>query len=33
MGRLTLDRHLQLYAWHSRHHTAHVTALRAAKGW
>lgn len=22
-----------LYAWHSRHHTAHVTALRAAKGW
>jgi uncharacterized damage-inducible protein DinB len=33
MGALTLDRHLQLYAWHSRHHTAHVTALRAARGW
>ncbi|MGE0257020.1 MAG: YfiT family bacillithiol transferase [Alphaproteobacteria bacterium] len=33
MGRLTLDRHLQLYAWHSRHHTAHATALRATKGW
>ena len=33
LGPLTLDRHLQLYAWHSRHHTAHVTALRAARGW
>jgi uncharacterized damage-inducible protein DinB len=33
MGPLTLDRHLQLYAWHSRHHTAHVNTLRAAKGW
>ncbi len=33
MGMLTLDRHLHLYAWHGRHHTAHVTALRAAKRW
>jgi len=33
MGPLTLDRHLQLYAWHSRRHTAHITVLRAAKGW
>lgn len=33
LGGLTLDRHLHLYAWHSKHHTAHVTALRAAKGW
>ena len=33
LGPLTLDRHLQIYAWHSRHHTAHATALRAAKGW
>ena len=22
-----------MYAWHSRHHTAHITHLRAAKGW
>ena len=33
LGPLTLDRHLQIYAWHSRHHTAHATALRAANGW
>jgi uncharacterized damage-inducible protein DinB len=24
---------LGLYAWHSRHHTAHVTALRERMGW
>ena len=29
----TLDRHLQMYAWHSRHHVAHITALRAREGW
>lgn len=28
VGTLTLDGHLQLYAWHSRHHVAHITALR-----
>lgn len=22
-----------LYAWHGRHHVAHITALRARKGW
>jgi hypothetical protein len=22
-----------LYSWHSRHHVAHITHLRAAKGW
>lgn len=27
-GPMTLDRLLQLYAWHGRHHTAHVTAFR-----
>jgi uncharacterized damage-inducible protein DinB len=32
-GRVTLDKHLALYAWHSRHHTAHVTALRERMGW
>lgn len=26
---MSLDRLLALYAWHSRHHVAHVTALRA----
>jgi uncharacterized damage-inducible protein DinB len=32
-GPMTLDRLLQLYAWHGPHHVAHVTALRARKGW
>ncbi len=32
-GEVRLDWMLQLYAWHGRHHTAHVTALRSAKGW
>ncbi|OFW14705.1 MAG: metal-dependent hydrolase [Acidobacteria bacterium RIFCSPLOWO2_12_FULL_67_14] len=33
LGLLTLDTHLQLYAWHSRHHVAHITALRKREGW
>ena len=32
-AQLTLDWHLQNYAWHSHHHLAHVTELRRAKGW
>ncbi len=30
---LTLDTMLELYAWHGRHHVAHVTGLRERKGW
>jgi hypothetical protein len=30
---VTLDRHLQVYAWHSRHHVAHITSLRRREGW
>jgi hypothetical protein len=30
---LTLDTHVQLYAWHSRHHVGHITALRTREGW
>jgi uncharacterized damage-inducible protein DinB len=33
MGAMTLDHLLQMYAWHGRHHVAHVTTLRARKGW
>ena len=33
IGPITLDRLLQLYAWHGPHHVAHVTALRAREGW
>jgi len=32
-AQLTLDWHLQHYAWHSHHHLAHITELRRAKGW
>jgi hypothetical protein len=32
-GLNTLDRALQTYAWHSRHHVAHITTLRKARGW
>ena len=33
IGVLTLERNLALYAWHGRHHVAHVTGLRARMGW
>jgi uncharacterized damage-inducible protein DinB len=32
-GRWTLDAALALYAWHSMHHTAHITSLRESNGW
>jgi hypothetical protein len=32
-GVQTLDRVLALYAWHGRHHIAHVTSLREKRGW
>lgn len=32
-GTLTIDSYLALYDWHSRHHTAHITALRDREGW
>ncbi|MGH9590317.1 MAG: YfiT family bacillithiol transferase [Terracidiphilus sp.] len=33
MGRQTMEASLGLYAWHARHHIAHITSLRARKGW
>ena len=30
---LSLDSMLALYAWHGRHHTAHITGLRKQRGW
>jgi uncharacterized damage-inducible protein DinB len=33
MGRQNLATSLALYAWHSRHHTAHIANLRARQGW
>ena len=32
-GEWTLDSALALYAWHSRHHTAHIANLRERMGW
>lgn len=33
MGTVTVDDLLNLYAWHSRHHTAHVQGIRERRGW
>jgi uncharacterized damage-inducible protein DinB len=32
-GVRTLDWLVGLYAWHGRHHTAHITSLRERNGW
>ena len=33
LGIVPLEKNLALYAWHGRHHVAHVTALRERMGW
>lgn len=33
MGIMRLDQFAAMYAWHGRHHVAHVTALRERMGW
>ena len=33
LGTMTLEQNLALYAWHGKHHVAHVTALREREGW
>ncbi len=32
-GELTVGTLLSQYAWHSKHHVAHITALRERRGW
>jgi len=32
-GVQNLDKYLGLYAWHGRHHVAHITSLRERMGW
>jgi len=32
-GLMTIDKAIQLYAWHGIHHTAHITGLRVLQGW
>jgi uncharacterized damage-inducible protein DinB len=33
MGPVPLARSAGLYAWHGKHHTAHITELRRRRGW
>jgi hypothetical protein len=33
LGLVRLDLNLALYAWHGRHHTAHIANLRQRMGW
>ncbi len=33
IGAVRLDQMLASYAWHGRHHTAHITSLRTRMGW
>lgn len=33
IGKMRLDQNLALYAWHGRHHTAHITSLCDRMGW
>ena len=33
LGPMTLNTQLALYAWHGRHHVAHITTLRDRLGW
>ncbi|MGE5205499.1 MAG: YfiT family bacillithiol transferase [Chlamydiota bacterium] len=33
LGVVRLDTNLALYAWHGRHHMAHITSLRERMGW
>jgi len=33
LGLVRLDQNAALYAWHGRHHVAHITGLRERRGW
>jgi uncharacterized damage-inducible protein DinB len=33
LGLVTLERNLALYAWHGKHHVAHITELRKRMSW
>jgi hypothetical protein len=33
LGLVSLENNAALYAWHGRHHVAHITALRRRNGW
>jgi uncharacterized damage-inducible protein DinB len=33
LGEVTLEKYLAMYAWHGRHHVAHITGLRERMPW
>jgi DinB superfamily len=33
LGPMAVETHLHLYAWHCRHHVAHIANLRSRNGW
>ena len=33
LGEVVLDKYLAMYAWHGRHHVAHITSLRERMNW
>ncbi len=33
LGAVPLEKNLALYAWHGKHHAAHITSLRERKQW
>ena len=33
LGTVSLEKNIALYAWHGRHHVAHITSLRERLGW
>lgn len=33
LGVVSIDKNIALYAWHGRHHVAHITSLRERMGW
>jgi len=33
IGTVSVDKNIALYAWHGRHHAAHITSLRERMGW
>jgi uncharacterized damage-inducible protein DinB len=33
LGPMTLEKALAMYAWHGKHHVAHITSLRERNGW
>lgn len=32
-GEVTVEQNIAMYAWHGRHHVAHITSLRKRRGW